>query len=150
MISVLLSSSTVAHAIAGSALLYWCAALLFALVQPYKVHLYNVVDSVIFALMGTIYILIMLTIIKILLTGHPSTSLLIVTDVLYSLPLLYFVLFIVCWLLNTKTGCIQKLKSHKLLLCFFQDKKEPERETFDATVPHRVLHPEQYELMTVV
>ena len=151
IIAVILLSTTVTYiAIAVSGLLYWCTALLFALVQPYKVHLYNVVDSVIFALMGTIYILIILTIIKILLTGHPYTSLLILTDVLYSLPLLYFVLFTVCWLLNRKTGCIQKLKSHKLLLCFFQDKEDSERENFDATVPHRVLHPDQYELMTVM
>ena len=139
--AVVLSFGTVPHAMIGSALLYWCSAVLFALVQPYKVHLYNVVDAVIFALMGTIYILIMFIMFQIELTGHPSTSLLILTDVLYSLPLLYFVLFIVCWLLNRKTSCIQKLKSHKLLHCFFQDQ---EREDFDAAVPHRLLNPEEY------
>ena len=140
-IAVGLSFSTVPLAIFGSALLYWCTALLFALVQPYKVHLYNVVDAVTFALMGTIYILTMLIVIKILYTGHTSTSLLILIDVLYSLPLLYFVLFTVCWLINRKTGCIQKLKGYKLLHCFFQDQ---EREDFDAAVPHRLLNPEEY------
>ena len=144
VIGVLLSSSTVAHAIAGSALLYWCTALLFALVQPYKVHLYNVVDSAIFALIGTAYIVIMLTVLEVVITGHSSTSLLILIDVLYSLPLLYFVLFIVCWLLIRKTGCIQKLKSHKLLLCFFQETEED----VNAAVPHRLLNPEQYEVMS--
>ena len=146
-IVVLLSSSTVLHAIIASALLYWCTAVLFALVQPYKVHLYNVVDAVILTLLGTMYILIMFMVINILYTGHSSTSLLILADVLYTLPLLYFVLFTVCWLLNRKTGCIQKLKSHKFLHGFFQDKEESERENFDATVPHRVLHPEQYQLI---
>ena len=145
--AVVLSFSTVPLVIIGSALLYWCTALLFALLQPYKVHLYNVVDAVIFALMGTIYILIMLIVIKILYTGHTSTSLLILIDVLYSLPLLYFVLFTVCWLINRKTSCIQKLKRYKLLHCFFQDQ---EREDFDAAVPHRPLNPEQYVLMTTM
>ena len=121
--AVVLSFATVPLVVIGSALLYWCTALLFALVQPYKVHLYNVVDAVTFALMGTISILIMLIAIKILYTGHTSTSLLILIDVLYSLPLLYFVLFAVCWLINRKTGCMQKLKSHKLLHCFFQDQE---------------------------
>ena len=140
-IAVALSFGTVPHAMIGSALLYWCTALLFALVQPYKVHLYNVVDAVIFALMGTIYILIMFIMVTIELNGRPSTFLLILTDVLYSLPLLYFVLFTVCWLLNRKTSCIRKLKSHKLLRCFFQDQ---EREDFDTVVPHRLLNPEEY------
>ena len=144
IIAVVLSSTTSPHiAIAGS-VLYWCTALLFALVQPYKVHLYNVVDAVIFALLGTIYILITFIFITVLYTGHSYTALLILTDVLYTLPLLYFVLFTVCWLLNRKTGCIQKLKRYKLLRCFFQDCKETERDDFDATVPHRLLNPEQY------
>ena len=138
---VLFFSAVPLYAIIGSALLYWCTALLFTLVQPYKVHLYNVVDAVIFALMGTIYILIMSIMFKIEVNGHSSTSLLILIDVLYSLPLLYFVLFTVYWMFNRKTSCIRKLKSHKLLHCFFQDQ---EREDFDAAVPHRLLNPEEY------
>ena len=127
----------------GFAIIFWCVALLFALIQPYKMHLYNAVDAVVFALMGIISILIMFILFEIRHTGHSPSSLLILIDVLYTLPLLHFVLFIVCWLLNRKTNCIQKLKSHKLLRCFFPD--ETEREDFDATVPHRVLHPEQYQ-----
>ena len=142
-IAVLLSSSTVLHAITAIVLLYWCTAVLFALVQPYKIHLYNVVDATIFALIGTIYTIIMFIMIIILFTGHSSTYLLIITDVLYALPLLHFIMFTVCWLLNWKTSCIQKLKSHKLLHCFFKDQEESERD-FDATFPYRLLNPEQY------
>ena len=142
IIAVMLSYTTAPSVIAGSALLYWCAALSFALVQPYKMHRYNVIDAVIFALLGTLSILITFIVMKILFTGHPSTSLLVLTDVLYSLPLLYFVLFVVCWLLNRKTSCIRKLKGHKLLHCFFQDQ---EREDFDVAFPHRLLNPEQYQ-----
>ena len=149
IIAVMISFTTVSSAIIGSALLYWCTAVLFALVQPYKNHLYNVVDAIIFALMGTIYTLIRLIISNILLTGHSSTSLLILIDVLYSLPLLYLVLFTVCWLLNRKTGCIQKLKSHELLRYFFQDQEKFEREDFDATVPHRLLNPEHYRVSSI-
>ena len=150
IIAVVLSSLTMPWVIIGSALLYWCTAVLFARVQPYKVHLYNVVDAVIFAFLGTLSTLITFNVINILFAGHSYTALMILTDVLYTLPLVYFVLFIVCWLLNRKTSCIQKLKSHKLLHCFFQDQEESNRDYFDATVPHRLLNPEQYELMTVM
>ena len=131
------------NGLTGFAIIFWCVALLFALIQPYKMHLYNAVDAVVFALMGIISILIMFIIFQVRHTGHPSSSLLIWIDVLYTLPLLYFIVFIVCWLLNRKTNCIQKLKSHKLLRCFFPD--QINREDFDAAVPHRVLHPEQYQ-----
>ena len=107
-------------------------------------QLYNVVDAVMFALMGTLSLLIVFFHIEILITGHPSNSFLILTDVLYTLPLLYLVLFIVCWLLNRKTNCIHKLKSHKLLQCLFRDQGVSQREDFDAALPHRLLHPEEY------
>ena len=144
--AVMLYSSTVPRAIVGAVLLYWCSAVLFALVQPYKVRLYNVVDAAMFSLLGIIYTLILFIIITILYTGRSSNALLIITDVLYTLPLLYFILFIVCRLLNRKTDCIRKLKSRKLLRCFFRDQEEPD---LDDTVPHRLLNPGEYQLMRV-
>ena len=128
----------------GATFLCWCIALFFALAQPYKMQLYNVVDAVMFALMGTLSLLIVFFHIEILITGHPSNSFLILTDVLYTLPLLYLVLFIVCWLLNRKTNCIHKLKSYKLLQYLFRDQGVSQREDFDAALPHRLLHPEEY------
>ena len=147
IIAIVLYANPALRAIIGSALLYWCTALLFALVQPYKVPLYNVVDAVIFALLGTINVLIMFMLITILYTGRASASALIITDVLYTLPLLYLVLFVVCWLLNRKTNCIRKLKSYRLLQCFFQDQKEADLD-INADVPHRLVKPEEYGLMT--
>ena len=138
-------SKTYIYIATGFAICFWCFALFFALAQPYKIHLYNVVDAVIFALSGTIAVLILLIDVQVQITGHPSNSIMILTDVLYTLPLLYLVLFIVCWLLNKKTNCIHKLKSHKLLQCLFPDQGVSQREDFDAAVPHRVLHPEQYQ-----
>ena len=75
----------------------------------------------VFGLMCTIYLLLTWNIEYILFTGHSSTPLLVLTDVLYSLPLLYLVLFIVYWVLDGKTNCIQKSKGYKLIRCFFQD-----------------------------
>ena len=122
-------------------------ALLFAFLQPYKKLIYNVVDTVIFSLMGTIYFIISCNIQHTLLIGTPSTRLSVLVDVLYTLPLLYIVFFMVWWILDRKTNCFQKLRGCKCLQCFFQDQKEAQRELFDAAVPHRLLHPEQYELM---
>ena len=145
IIAVILTSTPFQVFVFGSAILYWLTALVFALVRPYKKHIYNVVDAVICALMGTIYMLIIANAVTILITGHSSESLLILTDVLYTLPLLYFILFTVCWLLNRKTKCVQKLKSYNF---FFGDQEESEREEFDASVPHRLLNPELYEVLT--
>ena len=91
-----------------SSLLYWFTALLFALVQPYKRTIYNVIDAVIFGLMGTIYFLITRNTEYTLHTGHQSSSLLVLTDALYTLPLVYLVLFIVCWVLNRKLVVVRK------------------------------------------
>ena len=126
-----------------SALLYLLTALLCTLVNPYKKHMYNVIDAVIFGILGIIYFLFIWNIEYILFAGHSSTPLLVLIDVLYSLPLLYLVLFIVYWVLDRKTNCTQKFKGHKLLQCFFPS--ESQREDFDDTIPHRLLNPEQYE-----
>ena len=126
-----------------SALLYLLIALFFTLVNPYKKHIYNIIDAIIFSILGIIYLLLTWSIEDVLTAGHSSTPLLVLIDVLYSLPLLYLILFIVYWVLDRKTNCIQKFKSHKLLRCFFQ--KESQREDFCNTIPHRLLNPEQYE-----
>ena len=128
----------------ASVLFYVFIALLFALVQPYKEYVYNVIDAVMFGLMGTISFLVMWNVEYSQSHGQFSAPLLVLTEVLYSLPLLYLVLFIVYWVLDRKTSCIQKLKSHKCLRSFFQVQEE-ERVYFDDVVPHRLLNPEEYE-----
>ena len=127
-----------------SVLFYWFIALLFAVVQPYKEYVYNVIDAVMFGLMGTIYYLIVWSMEYSQSHGHSSTPLLVLIEVLYWLPLLYLVLFIVYWVLDRKTSCVQKLKSHKLLRSLFQVQEE-QRVYLDDAVPHRLLNPEEYE-----
>ena len=136
---------TFTNLINESFLVYGFVALLFALVQPYKKHIYNVIDAVMFGLMGTIFHVIMRNMEYTQSHGHPSTPLLVLTNVLYSLPLLYLVLFIVYWVLDRKTSCIQKLRRYKLLRSFFQVQEEQELANFGDAVPHRLLNPEEYE-----
>ena len=128
-----------------SVFFYGFIALLFALVQPYKEYVYNVIDAVMFGLMGTIYFLVMWNVEYSQSHGQSSTPLLVLTEVLYWLPLLYLVLFIVYWVLDRKTSCIQKLQSHKLLRSFFQVQEEQQRANFDDAVPHRLLNPGEYQ-----
>ena len=144
IIAVLLAFTTSQIFISGSAYLYWITALLFSIIQPYKKYTYNIVDAVIFAILGSIYLTIMKNLENVNFVGHASNSLLVLTDVLYSLPLLYFIMFGVCWMLNRKTTCAQKLRDHKLLRHFFQDQKESLE---DTTVPDRLLNPEEYEAL---
>ena len=117
IISGLLTIADVSVFVIASSLLYWCTALLFALVQPYKEYIYNITDAITFGLMGTIYLIISFDITHIAFTGHASA--LVLTDVLYTLPLLYLVVFVVCWMLNRKTNCTQKFIGYKLFGSFF-------------------------------
>ena len=129
-------------------------AILVAFVQPYKKRIYNVIDTVMFGLMGAICFLYMHNKELIQSTAwHYSTFLLVLTYVLHTFPLVCFIPFILCLVLDRKTGYIQKLKNYRLLRCFFQDHKELQREDFNVsvTVPHwpdRLLNPEQYEELT--
>ena len=133
--------------IVGSAILYLFTVVLFALLQPYKKRIYNFVDSIIFAILSTVYILLIVHPGFIFLTGHPSTVIFVLTDLLYSLPLLYLIVYIVSWLVDRRTGCVQKLKQYHLLKCFFQDHTDAETYTSvsaDSEVPHRLVHPSDY------
>ena len=147
IIFVLLNYASAVTFINVSAGLCCFTALLFAFLKPYKKKIYNIVDTLIFSLMGTMYFIISCHLQHILVIGTPSTRLSVLVDVLYTFPLLYIVCFMVWWLLDRKTKCVQRLKSCKCLNRFFQDQDEPRREymDFDAAVPHRLQYPEQYE-----
>ena len=119
-------------------------ALLFALVRPYKKHIYNVIDAVMFGLMATIFFFISWNLDYSLSHGHLSTPLLVTTKVMYWLPLLYLVLFTVCWVLDRKTSYIEKLRRYNPLHCFFQVQEEQQEANFDDTIPDRLLNPEGY------
>ena len=130
----------------GSVLLYLFTAILFALLRPYRKRIHNTIDAVIFAIMSALYILILTHAIVILIVGHPSTLLFILTDLLYALPLVYLVIFIIYWLLDRKTNCTKRLNQYKLLRCFFEDRTEAQTaEDYDALIPHRLLYPHDYE-----
>ena len=75
--------------IIGSAFLYLFTALLFALLRPYRKQIYNIADSIIFAILASVYILLIVHLGLIFLTGRPSTVMFVLTDLLYSLPLLH-------------------------------------------------------------
>ena len=145
IIAIMLISLSIQNYMIVSALLYWFIALLFALMQPYKNPFYNVIDAFIFALMGTIFALFIYSGLQTVLTGYTYKFVLVLIDVLYTLPLLYLVLFMVCWVLNRKLNFFQKLKSHIFVrYCLHNN----QREEFDAAVPHRLLNPDEYEAMT--
>ena len=130
----------------GSALLYLSTAILVALLQPYRKRIHNTIDAVIFAIMSALYILMASHVTFIFTVGHPSTLLFILTDLLYALPLVFLIIFIICWLLDRKTNCTKRLKQYKLLRCFFEDRTEAQTaEDYDALIPHRLLYPRDYE-----
>jgi hypothetical protein len=129
--------------IVGSSVLYFFTALLFAILQPYRKHFHNVVDAVIFAFMATMYMFIAIQAASVFLNGQPYTFLLILTDVLYTLPLVYLTVFVIFWLLDRRTGCVQKLKQYRILSCFSVGNRQFETQGIEI-MPHRLLYPADY------
>ena len=56
-----------------SAILYSYTALLFALLQPYRRRINNIVDSIVFAFLPTVYFLLIVQAALISFRGEPST-----------------------------------------------------------------------------
>ena len=136
IIIVLLSLANIHVFVLASSLLYWCTALVFVCVKPYHCEIYNFIDATILGLMGTIYSFISFDIAYVSYTGRSSASLLMLIDMLYALPLLYLVLFVVWWVLN------RKLKAHNCL------RQQSKKNDYDADIPDRLQHPENYEALT--
>ena len=123
------------------ALVYLIASLSFTLFQPYKKRVYNVVDSLILALLAVIYIFISYQFNLVFFTTHPSTILLGFTDLLYTLPLVCVTLFMIYWLLSKirRTRCIRKL-----FLLATDDETRPLREDLSDSLPDRIVNPRNY------
>ena len=119
-------------------LLYGFTALVFALVQPYKKHMYSVIDAVMFGLLSTVWYLCQWNLENNVADGYNSTTLQVLIGVVCSLPLLYLVLFTVYWVLDRKTSYIQKLRNHRFLRCLFRNQEEQQRIHFDVALPHRL------------
>ena len=143
IISLLLSFASIEVYIATSALLYQFIAVLVAVIQPYRRHFNNIVDPTIFTILGAVYSLSLCHVVIIFLRGETSPALLYAVDVLFTLPLLYLILYLTCWVISRKTNCYQRLKISRLLQSCFS---HGAREDFDAATPHRLLHPGEYEV----
>ena len=124
----------------GSALLFFITAVLFALLRPYRKHIYNVVDAIIFTILAIVFTLISAHAVIIFFTGHPSTIVFVLTDLLYSLPLLSLIIYTISWLLDRKTGCIRKLKRYRPLSFLLVT----DAENADFEIPHRLEYPSFY------
>ena len=117
-------------------------ALMIAFLQPYKQHFYNVVDAVMFALTGVIYIIITYQTAYIFGNGHSSTFLIVLTDLLTVAPLAYLFLLIICCLVKKKTFYTRKIPSSNC--CFLNYSSTPVEDTQSA-VPDRLLNPARYD-----
>ena len=128
-----------------SVFFYLFIAVLFAFVQPYKKHLNNVVDPVIFTILAAINILLISHGFYIFIYGEPYLVLLLLVDILFILPSLYLILYLACWVIKRKTNCYQRLKVSKLLQYFFH---EASTEDSDTAIPDRLLNPADYEVLS--
>ena len=141
IVIVLCSFAKIEIYVFGSVLTYLLMAVLFSLLRPYKRDMYNVQDTLMFIIMATIYIFILFHAISIFFTAQPSEALVILTDILIMLPLLYFIVLIAYRVLTRKGKCIQKLRC-----CRFQG-NAPTSSRQDFTLPHRLENPAEYEVL---
>ena len=136
IVDVLLCFASIQVYLIASVLLYQFTAVVFAFVRPYKKLVNNIIDCITFSVMAVIYTLISFHGLAVFLTGKPLVSLLWAVDILFALPLLYMILYLAFWVLNKKTNCTQKLRR----LACFQRLTETPSDTFDATIPYRLLN----------
>ena len=118
-----------------TSLVYLAASVSFAFLHPHKKHVYNVVGSLIIALLAVINILITFHTAFVLFSGHPSATLLIVTDILYLLPALYPILLVTYWLFSKIKDKLQRYLS-----------TEPQMEKY--SVPDRMANSMQYKIVS--
>ena len=140
IIVLLLSFASIPVYIAASALLYQITAVLFAVVQPYKSRLNNIVDPIVFTIMAAVYTMIAFHAVLIFLTGNVSTALLWTVEILLTLPMMYIILYLACWVIQRKTNYFQRLKSSRCLRYLFQEATND----FDDALPDRLLNPAAY------
>lgn len=140
IVVLLLSFASVQVYIAACALFYQFTAVFFVVLQPYKSRFNNIVDSLVFTTMAAVYTLLGLHALFIFFTGNASTALLWIVEVLLMLPIVYFVLFLACWVIKMKTNCFQRLKNS----CCFRYLFRETTNDFDDTLPDRLLNPAAY------
>ena len=124
---------------------YTVTALVFAIVKPYKNNVYNIVDSVLFGVMALVYITVLYGYLFLIVGAGNATWILVVLDVLTSLPLLYITGLVLhltftrtifirkCWRLTA-----QKAKDVYTVICRKND-------VYDHSVPDRLENPTEYQ-----
>lgn len=91
-----------------SIFVYILTAMFFALMKPYKNNFYNVFDALMFALLSMIYTAILYHILYITVTSNNSIVLVVLTEVLAALPLLYELGLVIWWFIRKSAKCLQK------------------------------------------
>ena len=123
---------------------YTIMSLAVALLQPYKKQFYNVVDAVMFALTGVIYTIILFQTAYLLATGYSNTFLIVLTDLLTILPLVYLFLLIIGLLIKKKCFYIRRIQSFVSVKCCYSSTPV---EDIEPAVPDRLLNPARYDEM---
>ena len=120
--------------IVTSIFVYILTAMFFALMKPYKNNFYNVLDALMFALLSMIYTAILYHILYITVTSKNSIVLVVLTEVLAALPLLYELGLIIWWFIRKSAKCL-----HKYGLLQLQIEKR------DVPLPDRLISSEDEE-----
>ena len=135
-------------ALLGSTLILIIASMLFAILQPYKKPIYNVIDACMFALFAVIHMFIISHNALILLTAQPSEAMMVLTDILWMLPLLYSVIYFI-WFLTRKARFAKRIRNSPILRCLLHSSaKQTATGDIDELLPHRLVSPDEYETLS--
>jgi len=86
--------------------MYAITALVFAIVKPYKNNAYNIVDSVLFGVLILMHITVMYGYLFLIVGAGNATWILVVLDIVTSLPLLYATGLLLYWIFTRTISII--------------------------------------------
>ncbi len=125
--------------------LYITAALLCAVLQPYKVNFYNKLDTVTFGVLAMTSSLMYYLYENFTRTLTISTPALIATYTFHLLPMLYISAYVIYWFLNRKESWQEKLNNLKLrILRMLNSQMRDPSVGPPCSLPDRLIHPKDY------
>ena len=122
-------------------------ALVFALLQPYKKKKHNIIDSLFFANLASLYFLLLNEVFLTLLSR--KSPFLPLASIFMVLPLLYFIALQLYWIFFKKRflkSCVRRFYSPKT----GDGETQSLQEHSDESLPDRLVHPESYHATSFV
>ncbi len=123
---------------------YTIAALLCAILQPYKVNFYNKLDTVSFGILAMINAILYYLYSNFVRTLTISTPALVTSYILFLLPMLYISAYVIYWIVSQKESWRNHLDKLLRKLSLVSGHQQWEDEYGSLSIPDRIINPQDY------